>query len=142
MLFRSFLVLVSAVTLSAAEPQWKHLSTEKGDLPLPWEAREQTAAVVFDFDRDGKNDFVIGSRKVAPAVVWYRRTANGWDRYVIEPEMLRVEAGGAVHDIDGDGDPDLVFGGDGSSNELWWWENPGKYDAKTGWTRRLIKKGI
>jgi hypothetical protein len=68
--FRSLLVLVSAVTLSAAEPQWKHLSTEKGDLPLPWAAREQTAVVVFDFDRDGKNDFV------APRIdIWLQQSA-------------------------------------------------------------------
>lgn len=142
-MLRYFFSLVVAVTMTAAEIQWKHLSTEKGHLPMPWEAKEQTAAVVFDFDRDGKNDFVLASRKVAPAVVGYRRTGQGWERYVIEPEMLRVEAGGAVHDIDGDGDPDLVFGGDGTSNELWWWENPGSnYDANKGWTRRLIKKGI
>jgi hypothetical protein len=134
--------LVSATASLAADPAWKHLSTEKGDLPLPWQAVEQTAAVVHDFDRDGKNDFVIGSRKIAPAVVWYRRTATGWDRVVIEPEMLRVEAGGAVGDIDGDGDPDLVLGGDASSNEVWWWENPHpRYDPNTPWQRRLIKQG-
>jgi hypothetical protein len=48
---------------------------------------------------------------VAPALVWYRRTAAGWDRYVIEKDFLTVEAGGASHDIDGDGDVDLVFAG-------------------------------
>src|SRR5262245_34057033 len=93
-----FLIIVS---LAAADPQWKHLSTERGELPRPWEATEQTAAVVYDFDKDGKNDFVLGSRKVAPSVVWYRRTPKGWDRLVIERDMLRVEAGGAVCDIDG-----------------------------------------
>jgi hypothetical protein len=142
-MYRCLLPLVLATTVLGAELQWKHLSTEKGDLPMPWEAVEQTAAIVHDFDKDGKNDFVLASRKVAPAVVWYRRTAKGWDRFVIEPEMLRVEAGGAIHDIDGDGDPDLVFGGDGQSNELWWWENPyPKFEAATAWKRRLIKKGI
>jgi hypothetical protein len=137
------LALSFLASAAAAEPRWKHLSTANGDLLMPWEAKEQTAAVVHDFDHDGKNDFVLASRKVAPAVVWYRRTSKGWDRYVIEPEMLRVEAGGAVHDIDGDGDPDLVFGGDGTSNELWWWENPApKFVPDAAWQRRIIKKGI
>lgn len=131
-----------AETGAAALPQWKHLSTANGDLPLPWQATEQTAAVVHDFDLDGENDFIIASRKVAPAVVWYRRTADGWDRYVIEPEMLRVEAGGAVFDITGNGAPDLVFGGDGLNNEIWWWENPSpNFAPNTPWKRHLVKQG-
>ena len=136
------IVTFSVVSVSAAEPQWRHLSTLNGDLPLPGSASEQTGAVVGDFDRDGTNDFIISTRKVAPAVLWYRRTASAWERYVVEPEMLRVEAGGAVFDIDGDGDPDLVFGGDGSSDQLWWWENPyPNFDPKAGWKRRIIKQG-
>jgi len=47
-----------------------------------------------------------------------------WDRYVIDPDFLTVEAGGAVLDINGDGNPDIVFGGDWQSSEVWWWENP------------------
>lgn len=132
----------STAAAAAAEPGWRHFSTAKGDLPRPWEATEQTAAVVGDLDRDRTSDFVVASRKVAPAVVWYRRTKSGWDRYVIEPEMLRVEAGGVVHDIDGDGDLDLLFGGDAQSDEMWWWENPyPKFGVDTAWRRHLVKKG-
>jgi hypothetical protein len=40
--------------------------------------------------------------------------------YVIEKDYLTVEAGGAVHDIDGDSDLDVVFGGDWQSSEVWW----------------------
>jgi sugar phosphate isomerase/epimerase len=68
--------------------------------------------------------------------------AEGWTQAVIEPEFLRIEAGGAAADIDGDGDLDVVFGGDGQSDELWWWENPApQFDPATPWKRRLIKKG-
>lgn len=141
-MLRALLSLVALSTAVAADPQWRHLSTETGELPRPWEALEQTAAVVHDFDGDGMNDFVLGSRKVAPGVVWYRRTAAGWDRWVIDPDMVRVEAGGAVADIDGDGDPDLVLGGDFLSNEVWWWENPApNFGRETPWKRHVLKRG-
>ncbi len=113
-----------------------------GDLPVPGESHQQTACVVFDADRDGVNDFVIGFRQKAPALVWYRHTARGWDRYVIESAYLTIEAGGAVADIDGDGDLDLVLGGDWQSKDVWWWENPyPHFDPKQSWKRRVIKTG-
>ena len=61
---------------------------------------------------------------------------------MIETNFLTIEAGGAVYDIDGDGDPDLVFGGDWQSNEVWWWENPyPNFDPAIPWKRHTIKKG-
>lgn len=129
---------------------WIHLSTEQGHLQPPNPGTQQTASLVLDFDGDGVNDFVIAERTAAPALVGYRRHAKGWERIVIEPDALAIEAGGAAADIDDDGDLDLVFGGDASSNEVWWWENPSrrddgritgdspKQDAKP-WKRRTIK---
>jgi sugar phosphate isomerase/epimerase len=120
--------------------QWKHLSTTTNDIPLPWKSLEQTGALVGDLNNDGLNDFVLTSRKVAPAAVWYQRTDKGWLKHVIEPAMLTVEAGGVLYDIDNDGDPDLIFGGDWQSNQLWWWENPYPGIGQT-WPRHLIKSG-
>lgn len=121
-------------------PGFQHLSTTKGDLPPPNAGSQQTASMVLDIDKDGTNDFVIAERTKAPAVVWYKRTATGWQRHIIEAGPLRVEAGGAFYDISGDGAPDLVFGGDAGSKEVWWWENPHpKHDPNTPWQRRLIK---
>jgi len=134
--------LLSSITLLAADLRWTHLTSKNGALPAPGESTEQTGAVVADLDKDGVNDFVLSFRKIAPALVWYRRTDKGWDRYMIEKDFLTVEAGGAVDDIDGDGDLDVVFGGDYKSDEVWWWENPyPNFGADVSWKRRLIKKG-
>jgi hypothetical protein len=133
--------MATLLPVSAADLQWKHLSSSTGDLPLPGTSTEQTGALIADLDKDGTNDFVISFRKVGPALVWYRRTGTGWERYVLDPSFLTVEAGGAVYDIDGDGDPDIVFGGDWQSSEVWWWENPyPHFDPNVPWKRHLIKK--
>jgi hypothetical protein len=124
------------------DPHWRHLSSATGELPVPGPSTQQTGALVADLDKDGTNDFVLSFRKVAPALVWYRRTPSGWDRYVLDTNYLTIEAGGAVYDIDGDGNPDLVFGGDWQSNEVWWWENPyPNFDPKVPWKRHIIKRG-
>jgi hypothetical protein len=135
-------IALTTLSCAAGELQWNHLSSSSGDLPIPGTSTEQTGALVADLDKDGTNDFVLSFRKVAPALVWYRRTFTGWNRYVIDPSFLTVEAGGAVFDIDGDGDLDVVFGGDWQSNEVWWWENPyPHFDPAIPWKRHIIKKG-
>ena len=85
------------------------------------------------------NDFVIAEYTQAPSAVWYQRNADGWTKHVIDDSQVPIEAGGAFHDVDADGETDIVFGGLGS-NEMWWWENPApNFDPTTPWTRRTIK---
>lgn len=118
---------------------WLHLSSKNGDLPSPGESIEQTASLIMDVDRDGLNDFIIGSRNTGSSLVWFKRNSTGWTKYLIEKDTLAIEAGGAWHDIDGDGDPDIVFGGDWQSNKMWWWENPyPEYDPNKPWVRHEI----
>jgi len=123
-----------------AEYKWKHLSSATGDLPAPNRGTEQTSLTVADFDRDGLNDFVVTERTSADSVVLFRRRANGWTRYVIEPQALHIEAGSLALDVDGDGDLDFIAGGDWKSNEIWWWENPyPDLDPAKPWKRHVIK---
>ena len=77
--------------------QWRHLSSANGDLPVPGESKEQTAAIVADPDRDGVKDFVLGFGQKARAFVWYRRKPTGWSWYVIEKEFLRSGWRGLRH---------------------------------------------
>jgi len=134
---------VFAVEAPASAADWKHLSSSTGDLAAhPGGSTQQTGAVVADFDGDGLNDFILSFRQKGPALLFYRRNATGWGQSVIENEPLTIEAGGAVVDIDGDGDLDVAFGGDYQSDAVWWWENPApNFDKNVPWKRHLIKKG-
>jgi len=120
--------------------KWKHLSSVNGDLPVPNSGKEQTASLVCDIDKDGINDFAIAERTQAPALVWYRRGASGWTRYIVEAGPLHIEAGSDALDIDGDGDLDIAFAGDFQNNMVWWWENPyPDFDSQKPWKRHVIK---
>ncbi len=130
-----------ALETNAAAPVWTHLTSENGDIDPPSESTQQTASLILDIDKDGLNDLVIGARRSpGPSMVWYKRLDNGWQRHVMDSTVLKIEAGGAFHDIDNDGDLDVVMGGDSGTNEVWWWENPyPNFNPSTEWTRRLIK---
>jgi len=138
------IVLILATTATAQSPiHWERKSTSTNDLPVPGTSREQTGDLAARLDPDSPaTDFVISARVTGPSLVWYRRTPTGWSRYVIEPESLTIEAGGAAFDIDGDGDLDIVFGDDWQGGNLYWWENPyPNFNPDVPWKRHLIKAG-
>lgn len=109
----AIMCLVLAAGAWAAEVQWRHLSSKTGDLPVPGESTQQTAAVVGDFAKDGVNGFIV----IAPGdgtgpLKWYECTGDPTDskswvghdlagRDMIHPHSLQVA------DIDGDGNLDI-----------------------------------
>lgn len=119
---------------------WTHLSSTTGDLPPPNGSDQQTTCVVGDVDLDGDYDIFITDRSTTPSVILYRREEGAWTRYIIHAAGLSIEAGGWMGDVDGDGDPDLALGQDGSGGAAWWLENPfPDLEPGTPWTLRVIK---
>lgn len=112
---------------------------QKIHLPGPNAGVEQTASLILDIDKDGINDFVIAERRAAPAITWYKKNGATWNKKVIETGQVRIEAGGAFHDIDNDGDLDILFGQDNSGAAMWWWENPHPNHQVTQWIRHELK---
>ncbi|MBL8228577.1 MAG: VCBS repeat-containing protein [Bryobacterales bacterium] len=138
----TWVLLFAASAAQAADVRWKHLSSTRGGLPVPAGSNQQTGVLVVDVDGNGSQDFIVSFRVKAPALALFRRERDGWTQYVIEREFLTLEAGGAAHDIDGDGDADIVFGHDSQGSRMWWWENPApQFDPAVPWRRYVIKDG-
>lgn len=141
MLSFSSVLLVCLLQLNAQQSvQWEHLSSKTGQIEAPNSGNEQTSAAIADFNNDGINDFCISERTHAPAMVWYERQTSGWRKQVVEDEILFIEAGTVASDVDGDGDMDIISGGESKTNQVWWWENPyPDFTNSKGWNRYLIR---
>lgn len=137
------LLMLGLLAARSESTEWVRMSSRTGALPAPGTSREQTGVLAARLDPDSPaTDFVMSFRVTGPALVWYRRVPTGWSRYVIEPNFLTIEAGGAAYDVDGDGDVDIVFGNDWQGDKLWWWENPyPNFNPSVPWKRHVIKDG-
>jgi hypothetical protein len=91
-----------------------------------------------DINGDGRTDLVVSGRN--GKMVWLENngTSGEWREHVMDDSVEKLERGGLLHDLTGNGRLDVVNGGDWRSDEVSWWENPGASDLR--WTRRLIVK--
>ncbi len=116
---------------------WTHLSSTQGQIPQP-DLGRQVATLILDVDKDGISDFMVASYE---KMAWFRRSAQGWTRYAVEngAASVRMEAGGDVLDLDGDGDLDILMGAQSKVGEIWWWENPyPNFQPDQPWKRHQV----
>jgi hypothetical protein len=95
-----------------------------------------TLVNVADLDADGRPDVFVAGRDGLMA--WFRnpgQPGRAWTRHIVG-EVSCFECGGTAFDLDGDGWPDIVTGGDSRSNEVAWWRNPGPDGG--AWERRVL----
>lgn len=135
------LIAFSCSILISTAQKWEHISSEDSAIPLSWKTTQQTASLILDIDNDGIDEFVMCGRGQTSSIIYFKfDRAIGWREFVVEKELLPIDAGGTFYDIDNDGDKDLIFGGDSQSNKIWWWENPVPFfNPNVPWARHDIK---
>jgi hypothetical protein len=96
-----------------------------------------TFSTVGDVNGSGLMDIVVSGRN--GRLVWLENKGDGgqFEQHLID-WVDRMECGGSVYDLTGNGHLDVINGGDSRSDEIHWWENPGT--PGTPWRRRLIAR--
>lgn len=137
-----FILLSSEAQISSSvKYRWTHISSSYSELEIPNEGKFQTNSLIADFNKDGKDEFVIAEKTESPSVVMYIHSeGRTWQKYIVEKRKTSTGEAADFCDIDGDGDLDIAIGSE-ESNQIWWWENPyPDYNPEKGWKRNYIKK--
>lgn len=139
-------IFLTVFTISQAQNttikyRWTKLSTEYGDLELPFKGTIQSDLIVADINKDNKDEFIVIEGTDAPSIAMYIHSGGKtWEKYIIEKRKIQAGECSAIADIDKDGDLDFAVGS-GESNQIWWWENPyPDYSPSKQWKRNYIKK--
>lgn len=133
--FFAFITIVPVIhAASDGRTTWQPVT----GIPAPNAGREQTDGLLFDVDKDGLLDMVVGERTQTPSVVWYKRTANNWTKRTIFNAQIDISAGGTAYDIDNDGDLDYFNADDNAGNQIYWFENPYP-NYNNQWSQHIIR---
>jgi len=96
-----------------------------------------TFHTVGDVNNSGLPDIVVSGRNGRMVWLENRGADAPWPQHVID-DVDRIECGGCLRDLTGNGYLDVVNGSDSRLDEIYWWENPGESDAQ--WSKHLIAK--
>ena len=109
--------------------QTRWYRNEGGD-PISWHKfvvgnlNGAEALLVYDIDRDGDLDIIQGGSR-GNSVAWYENNLPDtiWSQHYIDNGTLPLAMDLSIADIDRDGDPDVVFCGNGSADVVWYNNN-------------------
>ena len=95
-----------------------------------------TFITLGDLNQNGRLDVIISGRD--GNMIWLENPGNpitSWEQHMIDC-IEKLECGGTTIDLTRNGYADIICGGDWRSDNVYWWENPGK--ENTPWRRHII----
>jgi len=90
-----------------------------------------------DIDGNGLLDLALCGRNGKMVWLENKGKATEWKQH-LTGQVDKMECGGSLYDLTGNGYLDIINGSDWRLDEIYWWENPGIPGEK--WMKRMIAK--